>query len=66
MDWVDPNASDPAEEKDDDMSSLAAGFVAWMRERATSAQGETTPCFEVFGKKCPKWSGLDEEAQKSR
>ena len=37
MDWVDPNASDPAEEREDDMSSLAARFAAWMLKRATSA-----------------------------
>ena len=65
VDWVDPNVSHPAEEKEDDMSSLAIEFSARMRKRATSAQGETTPGFEVSGGKCPKQSGPDEEAQKS-
>ena len=30
MDWVDPNASGPAEERENDMSSLVARFVARM------------------------------------
>ena len=47
------------------MSSLAAGFAAWMRKRAESAQGETTLDFEVPGGKRPKRYGLDEVAQKS-
>ena len=62
---MDPNASDPVEEREEDMSSLVVGFVIRMRKRATSAQGETTPGFEVSGEKRPKWSGLDEEVQKS-
>ena len=33
-----------------------------MPKRAMSAQGETTPDFEVTGGKRSKWSGLDEEA----
>ena len=33
---MDPNASDQVEEKDDDMSSLAAGFSAWMHKQAAS------------------------------
>ena len=37
MDWVDPNASNPAEEKEDDMSSLAVGFSEPMLKRAESA-----------------------------
>ena len=28
VDWVDPNASDIAEEREDDMFSLAVGFAA--------------------------------------
>ena len=36
-----------------------------MHLRAASAQGETTPGFEVFGGKRPKRSSSDEEAQKS-
>ena len=54
MDWVDPNARDPTEEIENDMFSLTAGFVAQMHKRATSAQGETTPSFEVSGEKHPK------------
>ena len=47
VDWVDPNANNPAEEKKNDMSSLAAGFTAWMCKLARSAQGETTLGSEV-------------------
>ena len=65
VDWVDLNSSEPAEEREGDMSSLAAGFVAWMRKRAVSAQGETTPDSEVSSGKRPKRSGQDKEAQKS-
>ena len=43
MDWVDPNSSDPVEEREDDMSSLPVGFATQMIKRAASAQGETTP-----------------------
>ena len=53
------------EKSENDMSSLAVGFAARMRKRATSAQGETTPGFEVPGGKRPKWSSLNEEIQKS-
>ena len=28
VDWIDPNASDPAKERENDMSSFAAGFSA--------------------------------------
>ena len=47
------------------MSSLADGFATWMRKRATSSQGKTTPDFEVSGEKRPKTSSPNEEAQKS-
>ena len=36
MDYVDPNASDSDKEREDNMSSLATGFVAWMHKRAAS------------------------------
>ena len=65
VDWLDPTASGPTEEREEDMSSLAVGFAARMRKRATSAQGETTLGFEVSSEKRPKWYGLDEEAHKS-
>ena len=52
MEWVDSIASDPAEEREDDMSSLAVEFVARMRKRATSSQEETTPGSEVSHGKC--------------
>ena len=32
VDWVDPISSEPVEEREDDMSSLAAGFTAGMRK----------------------------------
>ena len=47
------------------MSSLAAEFTARMRKRAACAEGETTLGSKVSGEKCPKQSGLNEEAQKS-
>ena len=36
MEWVDSIASNPVKEMEDDMSSLAVGFVARMRKRAAS------------------------------
>ena len=48
MDCKDPISSEPAEEREEDMSSLAVRFVAHMRKRATSAQRET-----AFGSKGP-------------
>ena len=65
MDWVEPNFSDPTEKMEDNMSSLTVGFAARMRKRATSAQEEAIPGFQVYGKKRPKLFDLDEEAQKS-
>ena len=65
MDWLDPLDGDPAEEREEDMSSLAAGFAARMHKRAVSAQRETTPDSIIYGKKHPKQSSPDEEAQKS-
>ena len=41
VDLTDPTAREPAEEGEDDMSSLAAGFAAWMCKRVVSSQGET-------------------------
>ena len=37
MDRVDLISNEPAEEREDDMSSLVAGFTARMRKRAVSA-----------------------------
>ena len=54
VDLVDPNTSDPTEEWEDGMSSLATGFSARMWEQGASAQRETTPGSEVSGKKHPK------------
>ena len=42
VDWTNPTASEPTEKREDDMSSLTAGFAARMCKRATSTQGETT------------------------
>ena len=39
MDWVDPIASESIEEREDDMFSFAAGFVAWMLKQASSSRG---------------------------
>ena len=65
LEWVDSIASDPAEERENDMFSLAAGFTVWMSKQAVSAQGETTPGSKVSGKKRSRQSGPDEVAQKS-
>ena len=62
MDWTDPTASELAEERKNDMSSLVAGFAARMRKLAMSSQGETTPGSEVPGIKRPKRSGPNGEA----
>ena len=35
--WTDPTASEPNEEREDDMSSLATRFVVRMRKRAASS-----------------------------
>ena len=37
VDWTDPIASEPTEDGEDDMSSLAIGFVAQMPKRAASS-----------------------------
>ena len=42
MDWLDITTSDPAKEKEEDMSSLTIGFVARIRKRAMSTEEETT------------------------
>ena len=55
--------SEPAKEREDDMSSLAIRFAARMRKRTASSQGETTPCSKLPGGKLPKLSGPDEGAQ---
>ena len=62
---MDPISSELDEERGDDMSSLAVGFVARVCKQAASAQGEITLSFEVLSGKCPKRSSRDEEAQKS-
>ena len=47
------------------MSSLTTRFSARMHKRAADAHGETTPRSEGLGDKRPRWSGLEEEDQKS-
>ena len=42
-DWGEPKASEPAKEKEDGMSILAAGFVARIRNLSASSHGENTP-----------------------
>ena len=37
MDWTDPTTSEPVKEREDNMSSLAAGFTERMRKRAASS-----------------------------
>ena len=52
--WLDPHASDLAEEREEDISSLAVGFTARMPKRAVRSQGETTLGSEASGRKRPK------------
>ena len=49
MDWVDPNASNSAKEREDEMSSIDVEFSTQMCKWAVSAQGKTTSSFEVYG-----------------
>ena len=62
VDWLDPPASDSAEEMEEDMFSLASGFAVRIRKRAASTQGETTPGSEVSGRERLRRSGLEEES----
>ena len=64
MDWEDPNTSDPAEERGDDMYCLAVGFSARTCKRSASAQRETSLGSVVSDEKWPKRSSPDEEAKK--
>ena len=50
---------------DFEVSGLVAGFSTWIRKRATSAQGKTTPEFEVSSEKRPKRSNPDEELRRA-
>ena len=65
MDWTNPRVRKLAEEEEVEMSGLVSGFVARMRKRAASAQGETSLGSEVLGGKRPKLSSPNKEAQKS-
>ena len=65
MDWVDPISSESAEEREEDMSSLAVGFTTQILKRAASAQSETTSGSEGPDGKRPKRPGLEGEVQKS-
>ena len=65
VDWTNATASEPTEKREDDMTSLTAGFATRMFKRAKSTQGETTPSSKVLGDKIPKWFGLDREVQNS-
>ena len=46
MEWVDLTASDPDEEREDDMSSLATGFFVRIRKWAASSQGRLPPALK--------------------
>ena len=47
LDSTDPTVSESVEENEAEMSSLAAGFAAQMRKRASNAQDETTLALRV-------------------
>ena len=59
VDWTRILASEPAEEEE--MFMLAAGFIARMQKWVANLEDESTP---ISDGKRPKWSSLDEEAQK--
>ena len=59
MNWMGIIPSEPV--KEEEMSSLATGFAAWMHKQAMSSEGETTPRSD--GKRSKRYSP-DEEAQK--
>ena len=46
VEWVDSTASDPDEEREDDMSSLAIRFSVRMRKWAASSQGRLPPALK--------------------
>ena len=43
VDWLNITASDLAEEREEDMSSLVVEFASHMRKRAVSSQRKNTP-----------------------
>ena len=46
MDWTDPTTSEPAEDGEDDMSSLIVGFTTRMRKRAL--RGRLPPALKYY------------------
>ena len=65
VEWTNSGVSKSTEKEEAEMSGLVSSFAARMSKQAASAQGETAPSFEAPGRKHPKLSGPDEEAQKS-
>ena len=65
MDWTNPTASKSVKEREVEMSSLAAGFAAWLCKRATNAQGEATPGSKGLNGKRSRLSDPEKETQKS-
>ena len=61
VDWVDPFSNEPAEEREDDMSSLVARFTTRICKWVMRTQGEITPGSEVLCDKSPKQPSPDEE-----
>ena len=65
MGWTNLGVSKSVEEEEAEMSSLVSGFATRMHKQEATAKGETTLGAEVPGKKRPKLTDPDEEAQKS-
>ena len=65
VDWTDPTVSESAKEREVEMSSLAAGFAAWLCKRAANAQGEVTPGSKGPNGKSSRLSDPEKETQKS-
>ena len=62
VDLVDPSSSESAEEREEDISSLDAGFALRMHKRVVSAQRDTTSNSKGPGGKRLKQFGPYEEA----
>ena len=65
VDWVDLISNAKVKEGEEDVSSLTAGFAEQMRKEAASAQRETASGSKGPDYKRSKWSGPNEEVQKS-
>ena len=61
MDWTDPTVSESTEEKEAEMSSLAAGFTTRMCKQGANAQVEATLGSKGPNGKCSRRSDQKNE-----